>query len=231
MRHLRLLNFGVKPLTVYTCKLTRRSGGDPARLSGGAPLPVSRSALCAVRGGEGEDNVVFYESGKLVVQGKGTQEFVEFVLEPEILKEARLGYEAVLNPELLLPRIGVDESGKGDFFGPLCVAGVYVNESVVKAWKDAGIRDSKNISSDKKIRDLAELIRKTPGSVTAVVADWQRSLQPAARQNGQRQRAAGLGPCARDRKPARATAPDEPAAGEGHQRPVCHEQADLWRRR
>ena len=35
-------------------------------------------------------NVVFYESGKLVVQGKGTQEFIEFVLEPEILQEARL---------------------------------------------------------------------------------------------------------------------------------------------
>ena len=114
-------------------------------------------------------SVVFYESGKLVVQGKGTQEFVEFVLEPEILKQAKLGYEAVLNPDLLLPRIGVDESGKGDFFGPLCVAGVYINESVVNAWKDAGVRDSKNISSDKKIKDLAELIRKTPGCVTTVV--------------------------------------------------------------
>src|SRR5438309_558016 len=68
-------------------------------------------------------NMVFYESGKLVVQGKGTQEFIEFVLEPEILKEARLGYEAVLNPEMLLPRLGVDESGKGVFLGLLCIAG------------------------------------------------------------------------------------------------------------
>lgn len=114
-------------------------------------------------------NLVFYESGKLVIQGKGTQEFIEFVLEPEILKEARLGYEAVLDPDLLLPRLGVDESGKGDFFGPLCVAGAYINESVVNAWKDAGVRDSKNISSDKKIKDLAEMIRKTPGCVTTVV--------------------------------------------------------------
>ena len=53
-------------------------------------------------------NVVFYESGKLVLQGKGTQEFIEFTLEPEILKEAKLGYEAVLNPDLLLPRLGLD---------------------------------------------------------------------------------------------------------------------------
>ena len=69
----------------------------------------------------------------------------------------------------MLPRIGVDESGKGDFFGPLCVAGAYVNEAVVKAWKDSGIRDSKDISGDKRIKELAELIRKTPGCVSTVV--------------------------------------------------------------
>src|SRR5205085_1821863 len=71
--------------------------------------------------------------------------------------------------ELLLPRLGVDESGKGDFFGPLCIAGVYVNADVVNAWKDSGIRDSKNISSDKRIRELTDLIRDTKGCVTAVV--------------------------------------------------------------
>ena len=91
------------------------------------------------------------------------------MLEPEILKEAKLGYEAVLNPELLVARLGVDESGKGDFFGPLCIAGVYVNEKVIKSWEDAGIRDSKNISSDKKIRELADLISDTPGCITSVV--------------------------------------------------------------
>jgi ribonuclease HIII len=91
------------------------------------------------------------------------------VLEPEILKEAKLGYETILNPELLAPRLGVDESGKGDFFGPLCVAGVYANEKVITAWKDSGIRDSKNISSDKRIRDLAKLIRETAGCVSTVV--------------------------------------------------------------
>lgn len=159
----------MKPLTSYTCKL------DPAQAAaleawlgthGFRPrqVPYARFA------GEGEKvNVVFYESGKLVVQGKGTQEFIEFVLEPEILKQARLGYEAVLNPELLVPRLGVDESGKGDFFGPLCVAGAYVNEAVITAWADAGVRDSKNISSDRKIAELARVIRETPGCVTAVV--------------------------------------------------------------
>ncbi|MGA2801033.1 MAG: ribonuclease HIII [Verrucomicrobiota bacterium] len=159
----------MKPLTSYTCKLTdeQASALETALSSRGfkfRAVPYARFA-----GEKDKIGVVFYESGKLVVQGKGTQEFIEFVLEPEVLKLARLGYETVLNPDLLLPRIGVDESGKGDFFGPLCVAGVYVNESVVKAWQDKGIRDSKNISSDKKIGELAKLIRKTSGCVMDVV--------------------------------------------------------------
>ena len=104
-----------------------------------------------------------------MVQGKGTQEFVEFVLEPLILKEARIGYEEVLNPDLYVARVGIDESGKGDFFGPLCIAGVYVNETVIKAWKSSGIQDSKNISSDKRMKEYADLIRNTPGCVSTVV--------------------------------------------------------------
>jgi len=40
---------------------------------------------------------------------------------------------------------------------------------VIRAWEDAGIRDSKNISSDKRIKELAELIRDTPGCVSNVV--------------------------------------------------------------
>ena len=155
----------VKPLTIHTCKLTDEQASAllaALQSRNWKPREVSYARFAFE---SDKTNIVFYESGKLVVQGKGTAEFVEFVLEPEILKQAKLGYETVLNPELLLPRIGVDESGKGDFFGPLCIAGVYVNESVIKAWTDVGIRDSKNISSDKKISDLAELIRKTPGCV------------------------------------------------------------------
>ena len=157
------------PLTSYTAKLTdAQADALHAHLQEGSfefrAVPYARFA-----GAKDKLNVVFYESGKVVVQGKGTQEFVEFVLEPQILQQAKLGYEEVLNPDLILARFGVDESGKGDFFGPLCIAGVYVNESVVKAWQDAGIKDSKNISSDKRMHELAELIRQTPGCVTSVV--------------------------------------------------------------
>src|SRR5438046_2305382 len=159
----------VKPLTSYTCKLNDQQAAALKSYLDEHHFKFREVPYARFAGEKDKLNVVFYESGKLVLQGKGTQEFIEFVLEPEILKEAHLGYEAVLNPDLLLPRLGVDESGKGDFFGPLCIAGAYVNESVIKAWQDVGIRDSKNISSDKRIGELADVIQKTPGCVWTVV--------------------------------------------------------------
>jgi ribonuclease HIII len=159
----------VQPLNSYTCKLTEKQAATLKKLLEERHYKFREVPYARFAAEKEKTNLVFYESGKLVIQGKGTQEFIEFVLEPEILQEARLGYETVLNPELLLPRFGVDESGKGDFFGPLCIAGVYVNADVVNAWKGSGVRDSKNIGSDKRIKELSELIRKTAGCVTTVV--------------------------------------------------------------
>ena len=110
-----------------------------------------------------------YRSGKLVVAGKEAKEFVEFVLEPEVLGEARLGYEKLRNPEMYAPHFGIDESGKGDLFGPLVVAGVYVDEAKAEQLLAVGVRDSKTITSDKKIGELAEEIGKTVGSSREVV--------------------------------------------------------------
>jgi len=159
----------MKPLTSYTCRLTDAQACELEALLRESGFALRVVPYTRFAGHKGQVSVVFYTSGKLVVQGKGTQEFVEFVLEPQILKEARLGYEAVHDPDLLIPRLGVDESGKGDLFGPLCVAGVYVNERVIKVWQNARIRDSKKITSDKRIHELARLIRDTPGCVSAVV--------------------------------------------------------------
>jgi ribonuclease HIII len=105
-----------------------------------------------------------------VLQGKGTQDFVTFRLEPEVLGEAKLGYEEVHQPEMFAPHFGVDESGKGDFFGPLVIAGCYTDKEVTRTLMAAGIQDSKRIGSDQRIRDLADLIRHTPGAVPSVVA-------------------------------------------------------------
>jgi ribonuclease HIII len=112
-------------------------------------------------------NVVLYKTGKLVVQGKDTERFVTDVLEPEITREALMGYDAVHHPEWFEPHAGLDESGKGDLFGPLVVACVIADGKMVEEWIKAGVRDSK--TAGKSIFKLEKIIRDTPGVVTKVV--------------------------------------------------------------
>ncbi|MFL6514899.1 MAG: ribonuclease HIII [Chthoniobacterales bacterium] len=115
--------------------------------------------------------VAVYEKGpKVLIQGKGVEEFVQFELEPKILGEAKLGYEEVHSPEMFEPHFGIDESGKGDFFGPLVIAGVYVDRKIARQLMDAGVQDSKRIGSDAKIRTLADVIRKTTIGLTDKVS-------------------------------------------------------------
>ncbi len=98
-------------------------------------------------------SIALYQSGKLVIQGKGMAEFIQFYLEPEILGTFAFGQVDKT------PRIGCDEAGKGDYFGPLCVAGVYADERGVEALIEMGVRDSKSMQ-DSKIRALAKQIAK-----------------------------------------------------------------------
>jgi ribonuclease HIII len=116
-------------------------------------------------------SVAVYEKGpKVLVQGRGVEDFVKFELEPTVFGEARLGYEEVHSPEMFEPHFGVDESGKGDFFGPLVIAGVYVERVSARKLLDTGVQDSKRISSDARIRALAKEIRQIARDGVDVVA-------------------------------------------------------------
>lgn len=135
----------------------------------GFEFVTKEHALYAAR--KGKLNVTVYTKGpKVLVQGKETEDFVRFVLEPEVLGEARLGYEEVLEPAMFAPHFGIDESGKGDFFGPLVVAGVWVDAPVARALLAAGVTDSKKVGSAARVRQLAAAIRGTPGAVWELVA-------------------------------------------------------------
>ena len=97
-----------------------------------------------------------YTSGKLTVQGKGKDDFIAYYLEPEILKSLAYTY-----PEIgvdMTAHIGVDEAGKGDFFGPLCIAGVQADEDGIKKLLALGVKDSKRMG-DKNILSMASKIR------------------------------------------------------------------------
>ncbi|MEI6562584.1 MAG: ribonuclease HIII [Verrucomicrobiota bacterium] len=159
-----------KGLTLYTSPLTAAQAAKLRKLLEEEDWEFEPKPYTLYYGKKGKVNVAVYEKGpKVVVQGKGTEEFVTFRLEPEILGEAKIGYEEVHAPEMFAPHFGIDESGKGDFFGPLVIAGAYVDAQIARDFKQAGIQDSKKIGSDARIRSLAKMIRETPGVVLTVV--------------------------------------------------------------
>jgi len=67
-----------------------------------------------------------------------------------------------------VPIIGTDESGKGDYFGPLVSAGVYVDLTTKPLLEKLGVRDSKKLN-DNQIRDIAQNIRKVCANQFAVI--------------------------------------------------------------
>ena len=100
----------------------------------------------------------FYKSGKFIVQGKAKDDFILFYLEPEILKE--FSYS---NPKSAIDqtkRIGCDEAGKGDFFGPLCCASFYYDPSQTDFLLSLGVNDSKTLA-DNKIHAIAAKLKES----------------------------------------------------------------------
>lgn len=160
------------------------------------PLPDSLRALLKQRGArveehrpidhatqyrlsDGSDRVTLnvYDSGKVLVQGKASA-----------LREAVEGWKGGLGggppggrpvsggrvPVLDgTPRLGIDEAGKGDYFGPLVVAGVRVaDEGAARRLREIGVRDSKDLSDAQAARIAAGIPEAVgEGNLYVVVLD------------------------------------------------------------
>jgi ribonuclease HIII len=73
-------------------------------------------------------------------------------------------------PELFPPiqgHIGTDESGKGDYFGPLVIAGVFLEDTQQSVLRELGVKDCKGLS-DNRVRELAEILKQ--GITHSIVA-------------------------------------------------------------
>ena len=117
----------------------------------------------AVKLSEGKTNLkllVYFSKkrNKVVLQGNKENQFYQRI------------HEIIFGPGLFTADteklsepgnyIGTDESGKGDYFGPLIIAGVFVNNESIAALKRAGVKDSKEIKSDIAIKTISKEIKK-----------------------------------------------------------------------
>jgi ribonuclease HIII len=125
--------------------------------------------------GSSQATAIMYQSGKLVISGHAPAfdqavAIVEAVGKPVTKKQAparpvSAPAEAPLENE---PHIGTDEAGKGDFFGPLVTAGVFVDDRVAKLLRELSVRDSKTVG-DRELRVLA-------GNIRDVVEEQKRAV-------------------------------------------------------
>ncbi|OQX95074.1 ribonuclease HIII [candidate division KSB1 bacterium 4572_119] len=100
--------------------------------------------------------ITFYRSGKVVIRGKNIDGYADKYLGELKTNQEIHGLEKVHN---LREWIGTDESGKGDFFGPLVVAALYVDKKLEHKLWQLGVQDSKKIT-DSRIVETAKQIRR-----------------------------------------------------------------------
>ncbi len=132
---------------------------------------------------EGDGYVAsFYKSFKFVLQGKKAEniavEFEKFMGISTIVKEQKLfnTEQFEQNDVCFSKYIGTDESGKGDFFGPLVIAGVYVDEKLSERFVELGIKDSKKLDDKTIIKLSAHIRNNAPHSVVVIMPEKYNDL-------------------------------------------------------
>lgn len=145
--------------TSYSCKLTDEQSEKLAALLRDRGYPVVEVPYTTIAVDGPDCRVHLYKSGKLLIQGRGTEEFVLYTIEPEITGAAALGDEetpaATHSNE---PHMGIDESGKGDFFGPLVACAAYTDPNLAKRMVEIGVKDCK-LLSDRQVHAIGAKLR------------------------------------------------------------------------
>jgi ribonuclease HIII len=110
-----------------------------------------------------------YTTGKVAIQGKSSR--LKEML--ECWKETREGGRrrgGAARPVGATPRLGIDEAGKGDYFGPLVVAGARIPDAEVEARLiEIGVRDSKLLKSDESTRRISSRLLDLLGAENAYI--------------------------------------------------------------
>lgn len=141
------------------------------------PVPYARFSVKA-------DGTVltFYQSGKVVLQGAGLDGFVQRYLDGLERDDAAAAEEPGLSFDA--PTAGSDETGKGDYFGPLVVAAVFAAPTEHDTLRGLGVADSKTLSDARCLR-IAEHLER--GFATRVVSlppqEYNRRITAAGNVN------------------------------------------------
>ena len=144
-----------------------------------------------VSGGANKIPVALYTTGKALIQGKDSSLRSELQAwwngklagparptAPAIAQSALIETPAVSSLASFAgtARIGCDESGKGDYFGPLVIAAVFVDAQNETRLQSLGVRDSKLLTDTRMLAMAEEIIKLCPHMVVPVEPERYNTL-------------------------------------------------------
>jgi len=157
-------------MNTYTLKINKEQAAKVRLLLEGMKAEFDKVQYSIWRAKTKDFQAIFYESGKFLIQGKDVAQIANKIDEmlgiASKVEPPKTAAQKPLNTITYSCYIGTDESGKGDFFGPLVIAGVQVDEKSSKLFNELGIKDSKKLN-DVVMKKLAAQIRNN--SVHSVV--------------------------------------------------------------
>lgn len=126
------------------------------------PYKIERNAPGVVFAAKKDGvSITMYRSKKVLFQGKNAKTLGEhyFKGESRTTPQKKQRDNGALPPHFSsLPVLGSDETGTGDYFGPITVAACYVTPEQMEILEIIGVRDSKALTDD-KMREMAPQIR------------------------------------------------------------------------
>lgn len=109
--------------------------------------------------------VTVYKSGKVMFQGGGAEREAGKFGEVEGISREKQTSSSIKTKGDTLPKnfaqmsvLGSDETGTGDYFGPITVAAVYVPSNKIELIQELGVKDSKMLT-DAKMIEIAPSIK------------------------------------------------------------------------
>ena len=131
--------------------------------------------------------ITAYKSGKVLFQGANPDtEIIKWTnQDAESVNKITASNNSALDKVLTGTHIGSDESGTGDYFGPVTAAAVFVTESQISELKQLGIQDSKLIKDNVILKLSKQIVEmKIPYSLLVLHNDKYNQLQSSGWSQG-----------------------------------------------
>lgn len=127
-----------------------------------------------------DTTITAYKSGKVMFQGAGAdREAARFgtVGMKAAAKTSSAKGDKLPDNFATMSVMGSDETGTGDYFGPVTVAAVYVPEDKISLVQEIGVKDSKMLTDDYMRKIAPDLMKVCPHSILTLRNEKYNAIQ------------------------------------------------------